>query len=238
MCSNYEAVTDMERIASKFGVDPESVRLPPDLPREQYPVRLAPFIRLTEDSRKMLVEAGQFGLLPHFAKEVSYGRKTYNSRSETVSVLPSFKTAWKRGQRCIIPCERIFEPCYETGKPVRWAVESVSGDPLGVAGIWAQHPSLTMPDGKPMLSFAMLTVNAEGHPIFQRMHAPEDEKRMVVILHPGEYDRWLTCGLEEAPTFFQQYIDPLQAYPAPKPARESKPKPPPGQPDPKDAPLL
>ncbi len=61
---------------------------------------------------------------PYFAKEVTYGRRTYNARSETVSNLPSFKTAWKRGQRCIIPTEKNYEPNYESGKPVRWAIET------------------------------------------------------------------------------------------------------------------
>lgn len=37
----------------------------------------------------------------------------------------------------------------------------------------------------------MLTVNADGHGVMGRMHRPEDEKRMVVILASDEYDQWL-----------------------------------------------
>jgi putative SOS response-associated peptidase YedK len=56
-----------------------------------------------------------FGLLPHFAKELAYGRRTYNARSETVDKLPSYRESWAQGRRCIIPAESVYEPNYETG---------------------------------------------------------------------------------------------------------------------------
>lgn len=237
MCSNYRPVTNIERLASYFGVDKREVPAAPDVEKDAWPTSPAPFIRLSAAGKK-IVEAGHFGLLPHFAKEVTFGRKTYNSRSETVAVLPSFKTAWKRGQRCIIPAEKVYEPNYESGKAVRWAIESPDAVPMGIAGIWAEHHALKMPDGTPALSFSMLTVNADGHPVFSRMHAPEDEKRMVVILHPDQYDPWLSCSVDDAATFFRQYLGELVTYAAPLPPRVAKPKRPKGQPDPKDAPLL
>ena len=58
--------------------------------------------------------------------------------------------------------------------------------------------------------------------MFQRMQAPGDEKRMVTILHPQEYERWLRCPLAEAVTFFTQWQGPLEAFPAPLPARGRK----------------
>ncbi len=226
MCSNYKAVTRIDHLVSFFGVTRDFAEPPPEWAPEIYPLKLAPFIRpATDGSGNRIVESGQFGLLPHFAKELAYGRKTYNSRSETVSILPSFKIAWKRGQRCIIPAEKIYEPCYESGKAVRWAIELPAATPIGIAGIWAEHPSMKMPDGSPLLSFAMLTVNADGHPVFQRMHGPQDDKRMVVILHPDDYDRWLTCPVEDAPTFFRQYLGNLNAYAAPAPPRKPKAQP-------------
>lgn len=213
MCSNYKSVTRLEILATNFGVSAANARMPDDLVAEVWPLKLAPFIRLDEKGRRF-VEAGQFGLLPHFAKEVAYGRKTYNARSETVASKPSFRDAWKRGQRCIIPAEKIYEPNYETGKPVRWAIEHASGKPMGIAGIYTDHPTLKHQSGVPVLSFAMLTVNADGHPVFMRMHAPEDEKRMVVILSPDDYDSWLTCSTDEAREFFRQWQGPLNAYAA------------------------
>lgn len=60
------------------------------------PTGIAPFIRIAEDaSGNRRVDDGAFGPLPGFAKELAYGRKTYNARTETVSKLPSFHSAWK-----------------------------------------------------------------------------------------------------------------------------------------------
>ena len=46
-------------------------------------------------------------LLSFFAKEVVYGRRTYNARSETVAEKPSFRDAWRNGQHCIVPVEAL-----------------------------------------------------------------------------------------------------------------------------------
>lgn len=39
-----------------------------------------------------------------------------------------------------------------------------------------------------VLSFTMLTINADDHGLFKNFHRPEDEKRMVVILLEDQYD--------------------------------------------------
>lgn len=220
MCSNYRAESRIDHLVSFFGVVRDKHEPPAEFNSEIWPLGLAPMIRLDEKGRRR-VEAGQFGLVPHWAKEVAFGRRTYNSRSETVATLPSFRDAWKRCQRCIIPVEAIYEPCYESGKAVRWCIEQAGQVPMGVAGIWVDHPTLTRNDGSPVLSFSMLTVNANGHAVFQRMHGPEDEKRMVVILHPDNYDTWLTGSTEEAADLFQQWRGALEAYPKPLPPRKS-----------------
>ena len=221
MCSNYKAVTRLDQLASFFGASRNALDAPLEFNSEIWPLGLAPMIRLDENGRRR-VENGQFGLVPHWAKELAYGRRTYNSRSETVAKLPSFRDAWKRGQRCIVPAEAIYEPCYESGKAVRWCIEQPGSVPMGIAGIWVDHPTLKYKDGKTVLSFSMLTVNAQGHPVFQRMHGPEDEKRMVVILHPDDYDNWLTCSPDEATRFFKQWMQPLNAYPKALPPRKPR----------------
>jgi putative SOS response-associated peptidase YedK len=158
-----------------------------------------------------------FGMVPHWA-DLKVARQTYNARTETVASKPSFRNAYKRGQFCILPVNSFYEPNYETGKPIRWELADADGDALGIAGIWEQkHDG---PNGLPLLSFSMLTVNAEGHPLMQRFHKPNDEKRMLVILRPGQYDDWLHCPVEEAPNFFARYpAESLVAQAAPKPSR-------------------
>lgn len=217
MCSNYRPVTRMDRMLTFFGVE----RSAEATPKEIFPVGLAPFIRLARDgSGTRVTEDGHFGLLPHFAKEVIYGKRTYNARSETVHELASYRTAWKRGQRCVIPAEAIFEPCYETGRAVRTRIFQHGDVPIGIAGIYNDWAD---PDGVIHHSFSMITVNAAGHPVFSRMHRPEDEKRMMIILDPEEYDDWLTCPVADAPKYFRQWTGPLLTDPDPLPARPKRP---------------
>jgi putative SOS response-associated peptidase YedK len=214
MCANYHPVTRLDRLLTFFGVERDPAQ---PTPPEVWPLGLAPFIRKAEGgSGNRLVDDGVFGLLPHFAKELAYGRKTYNARSETVHQLVSFRESWALGRRCIIPAEAIFEPCYESGKAVRWCIRQPGDVPMGIAGVYRAWRA---PDGKVLWTFAMLTVNADGHPVFQRMHAPQDEKRMVVIVEPAEYDRWLQCSPDEARSFFRQWQGALDAFPAPLPPR-------------------
>jgi putative SOS response-associated peptidase YedK len=63
----------------------------------------------------------------------------------------------------------------------------------------------------------MLTINADNHPLMQRFHRPEDEKRMPVLLHPPRYSAWLQSTKEQFPDF-------LRAYPAQNLISEAAPR--------------
>ena len=213
MCSNYRPVTRSDHLLSFFGAHRERDELPADV----FPTGIAPFIRLAEDgSGNRLCDDGVFGLLPHFATELAFGRRTYNARSETVAELASFKHAWADGQRCIVPAEVFYEPDWSSGKAVRWAIQQPHLVPMGIAGI---HRAWRAPDGRKLFTFAMLTVNADGHPVMQRFHRPGEEKRMIVILDPADYGAWLACPITETPRFFKQWMGPLEAFAAPLPPR-------------------
>ena len=218
MCSNYDAVTEEQRTLTFFGVGYRSEREAKEAARKQvWPTQLAPFIRLHQDgSGNKVIEHGSFGLLPSFAKELAYGRRTYNARSETVHKLPSFRESWANGWRCIVPVETVYEPNYASGKAVRWGINRQDGKPFAIAGIYREWAS---PDGRKLWSFAMLTINADGHPVYERMHKPGEEKRMVVILNDDEHDRWLTCPVAEAPRFFKQWDGHLVDFSAALPPR-------------------
>ncbi|QRR15034.1 DUF159 family protein [Burkholderia sp. MS389] len=82
-----------------------------------------------------------------------------------------------------------------------------------VAGIWQ---TLRRRDGSDVHATAMLTVNADGHPLMSRMHKPADEKRSVVILRPDDWEEWLTTSDVEAARSM------LRLYPAGELIAESK----------------
>ncbi len=180
MCANYRPST-REALAA-FPLPP------PDFAYgEAYPGSVVPIV--TNFAPRLWVPAC-FGLIPGWAKDTKIARCTYNARSETVGEKPSFRHAWKQGQLCIIPADAVFEPCYESGKAVRWRIEREDGKPMGLAGIWERS---LKDDGRPSWSFSMLTINAYDDPVFRRFHKPQDEKRSVLILSDDGWGDWLRC---------------------------------------------
>ena len=246
MCSNYRPVTRLDRLLTFFGVE----RGRDEEPGDVFPTGMAPFIRLSVEGQEggrpaLVAEDGMFGLLPNFATEVSFGRRTYNARSETIATLASFRQAWAAGQRCIIPAEAIFEPCYDSGKAVRWRITQDGEVPLGIAGLYRRWRN---PKGGELLTFTMITVNADKHPLYRRLHKPGEETRMVVILDREDYLPWLTADAKDAPRFFKPWNGVLLGQPAPLarapkaaaepprrdeilPAKPPRPAPPPAQGD-------
>lgn len=169
---------------------------------------------------------GAFGMVPHWTnapdakKALVAARRTYNSRSETASKLPSFRDAWRRGQHCIIPAEAIYEPDWRSGKAVPTRISRADGKPMGITGLWTGWKA---PDGTVLRSFTMLTVNADDHALMKNFHRPDDEKRTVVIMHEWDYDAWLDAAPENSMAFMRQYpAELLVAVPAPAPPKAKK----------------
>lgn len=91
-----------------------------------------------------------------------------------------------------------YEPDYEAGKAVRWAICMADGSSFAIAGLWREWEG----EGGMRLSFTMLTLNADHHPLMKRFHKPGSEKRSVVIIKPDDYDDWLGArSINEARSF-------------------------------------
>jgi putative SOS response-associated peptidase YedK len=100
---------------------------------------------------------------------------------------------------------------------VRWRIYQPGDVPMGIAGISAKWRDTET--GLELIRFAMLTVNAKGHPVMRRFHRGESEKRMVVILHPREYNEWLACPGPKRPSSFGRGMGPMESHATPLPPR-------------------
>jgi putative SOS response-associated peptidase YedK len=145
---------------------------------------------------------GIFGLLPHWATDAKLARSTYNARSETVAAKPSFRDAWKKSRRCIIPAVGIYEPDWRSGKAISTRIARADGHPMGIAGLWDSWKQI---DGTWLHSYTMLTINADSHDLMKSFHKPTDEKRMVVILPEAAYGDWLAATPERSQEFLRPY---------------------------------
>jgi putative SOS response-associated peptidase YedK len=157
---------------------------------ETYPGYSAPIIR-AGDGGDLKVDLAVFGLVPAWSKDKSIGKRTYNARSETVAEKPSYRSAWRQRRYCLVPMERFFEPCWESGKAVRWSIHRCDNEPFAVAAIWDSWTDKG--SGEIIESFSMLTINADGHPVMGRWHRPGDERRSLVVVPPDRWHAWLTA---------------------------------------------
>lgn len=173
--------------------------------REMFPGYVGPFIRAARDITEPVRElvAGQWNLIPWFAKEPKLKFATCNARSEELADKASYKLPWARGQRCIIPAEAFYEPNWETGKHIPWRFKRADGGLWALAGIW--NTWVSKETGEIHESYTMLTINADGHPLMGRMHKPDpkrpphmQDKRSVVPIAPADVDQWPFASPAEA----------------------------------------
>ncbi|HEX7645302.1 MAG TPA: SOS response-associated peptidase family protein [Burkholderiaceae bacterium] len=175
---------------------------------------------LPDEGEGRRVALAGYGIVPR--RHIQEGVKvfdTMNARAETVAEKRSFSPAWKKSQLCLVPMTGFFEPCYESGKPIRWEIGMADGAPFAVAGLWREW---TEKDGSKSLAFTQLTVNADEHPLMRRFHKPGDEKRALVVVPFDEYDTWLNCrNTEMARSFFTLYpAEKMTSREAPVPPRK------------------
>lgn len=163
--------------------------------REVFPRALGPFLRHAPAGGLDLV-VGTWGLVPSWSKTSRLTYSTCNCRSEEAADKPTFRDAWRSGQRCIIPAQSFDEPCWETGKNVWWRFRRLDGQPWGLAGLW--NTWIDRATGEVFESYTILTINADDHPIMSRMHKPDpklapdqQDKRSVVAIELGDVERWL-----------------------------------------------
>ncbi|VWD22571.1 SOS response-associated peptidase family protein [Burkholderia contaminans] len=208
MCTNYKAPNEDPGINElKIGIGDLYRRDPWEL--HVYPDYGAPIVHTDVDGPT--VTKAVFGFWPKFMQPERLddsGKKkrkldTVNARTETVGSSRLYGKAWRDGQRCLIPVNWIYEPCYETGRNVWHRIGLTDWQPYCVAGIWRRYEDA---DGRSLIGMCMLTVNADGHAVMGRMHKSGDEKRSVVILRPAEYDEWLhTNNVEAARTMLHLF---------------------------------
>ena len=163
-----------------------------------------PFVRPDRENRQgRVLVIGQWGLVPWFAETPKLTYSTTNARFEEITTKASFKSSWTYGKRCIIPAVSFDELNWESGKNVWWRFRRADGAPWALAGLWNTGTDKTT--GEAAESYPMLTLNADLHPLMNRMHKPDrklrpdgQDKRSAVPIELDDVDTWLGGSLEAA----------------------------------------
>ena len=191
MCVQYLTTTNADWVKTHFDLE-----LPQSNAHDVFPTYPGMIVLKSHNTHRIAMGPARFGLIPTWAKDDDFGRKTYNARSETVSQKPSYRHAWSKRQYALALADAFYEPSYESGKAVRTKISQANQEPMAIASIW---DTWTEPEtGELIVSFSMLTIEASKHPLMNRCHKPEDEKRTVVPLKPDLFERWLNATPDTA----------------------------------------
>lgn len=195
MCSHYQTLKDAELLLERFGAPNKPAGGDYDMwPRRQGVFVSRPVEHDAGDEAVPEREAvvGRWGMIPPGTRPEKLAeaskKSTSNARSETAHQLWTFRNAWAKAQRCIIPADAIFEPdwrpVYEGRSKTSVAnhFTRADGAPLGIAGLWDRFRDTAglLPE-----SYTMLTINADQDPLFRDYHQAGKEKWMVVIQPEG-----------------------------------------------------
>lgn len=212
MCAVYRPTYRRDWILETFGLDVDARLLPAGnqggsggvdasgqvnaSASDVYPGQSGLIVAKSHVRQKLVIGLARFGMIPPWARDETISRKTYNARSETVSDKPSYRHAWRACHFAIALVDHFYEPCYETGRAVRWKIQCADGQPMGIASLWQRwtHPGTA----EVIASFTMLTINADRYPEMRRFHKPGDEKRMPLVLPQSQFATWLGADLQQA----------------------------------------
>ena len=131
----------------------------------------------------------RWGLIPHWSKPGhSPSTPLINARSETISEKPSFRTAWRKGQRCAIPLTGFYEWEKQGRERLPWLFQRNDGQPLAFAALWDSWTDAT--DGTVIESCAVITTTPNS--LLGRIH-----DRMPVLLDETTAATWLDSDLSD-----------------------------------------
>jgi len=177
-------------------------------PQSQIPV-----IRETPDGERV-ADLMRWGLVPHWARDESIGRKLNNARAEGMADKPSFRQAVRR-RRCIVPASGFYEwqaaAAPPGGSKQPWYISPKDEPFFAFAGLFeAWRPPGSLDDSAWLLTCCIVTTapNAVMAPIHDRM---------PVILQRQHWDSWLSRSLQDVdalPALMQGLpAEAMQAWP-------------------------
>ena len=198
MCSRYFLDAEGNVIAYTFTV-PVHDRL-----KKRYniaPTQRSPVVRIAADGTREMAML-RWGLVPFWAKDLAFGTKAINARSETAEEKPSFRNAFRK-RRCVVPASGFFEWKGEPGKKQAYAI-TVSDQPLfAMAGLWESWKS---PEGETVETYTILTTDANAE-----MAVIHD--RMPVILPAAGVEAWVHSKPDDVRALMKPYAGHLAIRP-------------------------
>ncbi|MCJ7735618.1 MAG: SOS response-associated peptidase [Anaerolineales bacterium] len=204
MCGRFTLTVSPEELQAAF----PNFNIPGDIP-PSYNIAPSQPIPVIPNDGKNHLDFYRWGLIPSWTKADNLGKfNLINARSETAAEKPSFKNSFRR-RRCLVLADGFYEWSKSTAGNVKTPYYFTLKDqtPFAFAGLWEIWNS---PEGDLLKSACILTTTPNE--VVKPVH-----DRMPVILHPENYETWLS-PIEGKPEDFQPFLKPfpgnlMQAYP-------------------------
>jgi putative SOS response-associated peptidase YedK len=162
------------------------------LPTEQVPVVVA-----SGGEREAAMM--RWGLVPWWSHGVPLKASTINATAERLESAPSYRDAWRRGQRCLLVMGGFYEPhVNEDGSRDQFFVRLAEREVFAVAGPWERARRA---DGSYLFSCTLITVPANT--LLAEVH--NAKQRMPAILADSEHDSWLQQAPQQARSLLRPY---------------------------------
>lgn len=182
MCSRFVQHLSPRAYAQVYGVS-----LAAPLPNAPARWNVAPtddalVVRRHPDDGDLRLSVLRWGLVPVWSKDARGAARLINARAETIAEKPSFRDAWRKRRRCVVPADGFYEwSPGPTGK-VPHFITLADGTGMALAGLWEgwKDPA----SGEWLRTFTLLTCAA--NPMMAELH-----ERMPVILDPADIARFL-----------------------------------------------
>ena len=198
MCGRFVQKTALGEIQVLFETTNPVPNMPPHY--NAAPTDNLAVVRFNPQTRERALDLLRWGLVPLWAKDLSFGAKCINARSETVATNKVFRDAFER-RRCLVPADGFYEWQKTGGKTQPFAIVPAEGGIFAFAGLWERWKNPA--DGSIVRSFTIVTglPNPPPRPI---------HKRMPVILPKAVWRLWLG----EAEASRDELLALLSPYPA------------------------
>ena len=181
MCGRYSLTADLGTLAQRFAFDGRQLSF-----EASYNIAPTQQVLTVIGDEQRRGGFMRWGLIPHWAKDMSGGARMINARAETVVEKPAFRDALRR-RRCLVLADGFYE--WRSGPSGRSPMRIVmrSGEPFAFAGLWAVWRD---PDGNRVPSCTIITTSAND------LLAPIHD-RMPVVLPPGLEELWLDRSIDD-----------------------------------------
>ncbi|MGI9015244.1 MAG: SOS response-associated peptidase [Phycisphaerales bacterium] len=186
MCGRFVLATPAYEIAALFAAE----MLIQNAPEPRYniaPTQDVIVLRERKRDKQRVLQTMRWGLVPHWADDISIGSRMINARSETARSKRAFRDAFA-SRRCVIPADGFYEWKTINQRKQPYYINRADQKPMLFAGLWARWrpPGVADADADAVVETCTILTTAASAQV-QELH-----DRMPVMLEQADAMIWMS----------------------------------------------